>query len=341
MALRRRRWLSRTTYILFLLALALATGEIFMRLTGRSPWTRPEKTISIEPGDSFFRPHPVYGYAGQPGTLHVTLQDTLQFTVSHNEDGYRRCAPPLDSVDARPQVWVFGCSFTHGYGVEDDAAYPWLLQKRFPQYQFRNFAMTGYGTYHSLLQLQEELKKGPRPALAILAYGAFHDQRNVNSRYWQKALAGQEVAEDIQYPFVRLNEKGQLQSQMENPRYESWPLQEWSALVHFFEKQSNGAHEKELESYRVTQMLIDSIGNTCTADSVPLLLAGIFKNEGTNQMLANFAGKMDTIDIAQDTEDPALRILPDDGHPNTEGHRRMAKILVDRLVNLFDTSSGR
>jgi len=332
MARSARRWRNRIAYILFLVVLALATGEIFLRLTGRSGWAEPNKTIEVEPGGSFFRPHPVLGYAGQPGTLQVTLQDSLHFTVSHNEQGYRLTQPPLDSADTRPQIWIFGCSFTHGYGVEDNEAYPWLFQERFPQYQVRNFAMTGYGTYHSLLQLQSLLENEAPPAVVMLAYGAFHDQRNVNSRYWKKALAGQEVAKDIQYPFMRYNEADSLVAYLERPDYTPWTGQRWSALVHFLEKQSNGAEEQELRSGEVTREMIGEMGALCQEKGIEMALLGIFKNPGTEQVLKEFEGKMRVLDISVDTEDPSLRILPDDGHPNAEGHRQMA----EKLVNWFE-----
>ena len=81
--------------------------------------------------------------------------------------------------DSLPEIWILGCSFTHGYGVNDMETYPAQLQELMPGYRVRNFGMDGYGTFQNWMTLRHELAKGQKPALVVLAYGAFHDQRNV------------------------------------------------------------------------------------------------------------------------------------------------------------------
>src|SRR5262249_14741076 len=154
----------------FVLVLAFVTGgELILRARGFTPWQADPKVdlIRVEPGSKFFQKHPVLGYAHIEGRFNITLRglsptkkNELQFTATHLPNTLR-ITRPLDtytSSDDREEVWIFGCSFTHGWSVNDDETFAWLLQKRFPEYNVVNFGVSGYGTVHSLLQFRDALR---------------------------------------------------------------------------------------------------------------------------------------------------------------------------------------
>lgn len=328
---KKRKWWSRILYVLFLMGLLFATGEFFVRVMGFKPYNPPSQSLQIQPEGSFFQAHPTLGYTGKPGPFTLTLAhpDTppITFHVTHDDEGYRISEPPSDSTDKRPEIWLFGCSYTHGYGVNDDVTFAWRLQQQFPDYRLRNYAMDGYGTYHSLLQLRTLLASRPAPALVFLGYGAFHDQRNVNSRYWRKALSSQRIAEGVTYPFVRKAEDGSLTEDISPIEYNYWPGISTSALVHFFEISYNRNDDRSLDSYGITQSLIREMHGLCTAKDIPFLLSGIFPDESTTAMLNEMQDEMPVLDVSEGLKEEKYRILPLDLHPNAEGHRLLAERL--------------
>lgn len=321
-------------YALFLIVFVLAVGEIAVRVMGFSAWSPDRYSFEIEPGDTFFQPDSVLGYRGRPGPFKLILSDVLTVKVTHNAEGYRITEPPNDSMVQRPEIWIFGCSFTHGYGVNDEEAYPWLMQEALPQFTIRNFAVDGYGTYHAYLQLEQLLNRGEAPRAVVLAYGGFHDQRNVNDRHWKKALAGRDIAEGIQFPYYRYTENGNTEVGVESPAYAGWPLMKYSALVHYLESAYSQSESATMKPFKVTRELICKMQKTVEVNGSRFLVANIYQDEGSNQMLQSLDADTERLDISVDLNDESLRILPNDGHPNGKGHRMMA----DKLLEWFNLS---
>src|SRR6185369_5022449 len=78
----------------------------------------------------------------------------------------------------RPDLLLLGCSFTMGWAVNDDETWAWGLQALRPGVHVTNRAVIGFGTYHSLLMLEERLRAGDRPAAVLYGYFYGHDERN-------------------------------------------------------------------------------------------------------------------------------------------------------------------
>ena len=329
------RWSSHFGYFLFLVMVVAFAGEGGVRLMGYRPWMPPTQSFRVEPGGSFFQLDDRLGYKGRPGSFDLVLEDRLHFHVTHDADGHRITGPQTDTVDLRPQIWLLGCSFTHGYGVDDVDHFPWLLQEALPKWHIRNLGVDGYGTFQNLLELRALLEDSLRPVLVVLNYGAFHDQRNVNNRYWRKALAGREVADGLRFPFLRYNETGQLDTLMESPSYQPWPGQRYSALIHFLEMKSNLVEDQALRGFEITQGLIRQMAAICEEQGIPFLLTGIFKHEGTTAMLKDFQDICATLDISIDVNQRYLRILEEDRHPNAIGHQMMFEALLPEVETLL------
>jgi len=184
----RRRRLLFASGILASALVSLAVGaEVVLRLCGVAPWRLPSNTTSVEPGGSLFRPDPVLGYTHLPGAFVVTLATGYKFRMTHLPNTLR-VTHQMETYPSSPEkesIWIFGCSHTHGWSLNDEETYPWLLQEFFPDFEIVNFGVSGYGTLHSLLQLQEALQHS-RPRLVVLAYASFHDVRNLLLRKRQK-----------------------------------------------------------------------------------------------------------------------------------------------------------
>jgi hypothetical protein len=161
------------------------------------------------------------------------LADGYSFVVTHLQNTLR-ATQPIDNysaADEKPEIWIFGCSFTHGWSLNDEETYPWLLQQRFPDYQIVNFGVSGYGTIHSLFQYRDALRM-KRPRLAILAYARFHDERNTFARNWRKSIAPKNNMGALKIPYALLSKDGTLQYLDADLYYKELPIMNQMALSH-------------------------------------------------------------------------------------------------------------
>jgi hypothetical protein len=327
-----RSALTKLTYFVSVMLILVAAGEITARMMGYRPYQEVRQSIKITPEGRFYQADSLLGYKGKPGHFDLVLSDSLRFSVMHDSEGWRITAPDSVDRDSLQEIWIFGCSFTHGYGVNDDQNFPWLLQQAIPQYRIRNFGMDGYSTLHAWLLLQNLVADGKRPAAVILAHGAFHEQRNTANRYWHKALHGQQIAEDIRYPFLRFDENDSLRLQYSKLEYHLLPLQKQLALLALIEEEWNQSEEDGLRSSYITEVLIERINELCHKIKAKFILAGIYQHPQTSKMLEIFhLDQVATVDISQELSKPEMRILPGNGHPNAKAHALMADKLLHFL----------
>jgi hypothetical protein len=106
--------------------LTLAGAELLARLTGIRPWAKADRQIHVTTGGRLFTPHPTRGYAQLPGTFVVTMRDGYSFTITHLPNGLRITHPLATSTDtqSKPEIWIMGCLFTHGWSLNDQDTYP-------------------------------------------------------------------------------------------------------------------------------------------------------------------------------------------------------------------------
>lgn len=313
------------------IVLLIVAGEITARCMGFKPWREHIQTIAITPEGRFYQDDSLLGYRGKPGRYDLLLSDSLRFTVTHDVDGWRTTGS--DTVQGLPEIWLLGCSFTHGYGVSDGDEYAAQLQTKLPQYRIRNYGMDGYGTLQSWLLLRDQLGRGHKPFAIVLGYGAFHDQRNTANRYWHKALHGQHIADSLLYPYIRLDKNDSLHIHYGKIGYHPLPLQRYLAMMSLIEERWNHSEDQGLRSKFVTEVLIQRIADASHGAGAHFILAGVYRHPETTAMLKTFAlDRLHTVDISQDTDQPALRILPGNGHPNAKAHGLMAEALYQFLL---------
>jgi hypothetical protein len=322
-----------------MLVLAMA-GEITVRLMGVKPWNPTAKHFHIAPDVPLFLPDVLLGFRMNPGHYRLSLNDSLSFEATIGSDGYRptQKEPPVP----KPEVWILGCSFSFGWMVGDSASYPWLLQKAFPEYTIRNLAVPAYGTLQSVRLLEDELEKGNKPGVLILAYGSFHDQRNTVNRYWKKALSGEEVAPKFEIPFARLMGDDSIETGHISSRYNAWPAQSLFGLSHFLEQAWNRREDHRLRSADVSAILIRRIKDLCKTNGIRFILAGIYQDPQTRDMLARFSTSgIETVDISVDLTHSEFSFYPADSHPNEKAHRAFAASLSKQLRNSLTFSNEK
>jgi lysophospholipase L1-like esterase len=311
--------------------------ELVVRAKGVRPWNANAPTvptIEVEPGGKFFRSHPHLGYTHIPGTFSVTLRltnpsavapgdpDHLRFAVTHLPNTLRITRPvdrpAMDS--AKPDIWIFGCSFTHGWSVNDNETYPWLLQERMPEYNVVNYGVSGYGTIHSLLQFREALKTRT-PRVAVLAYANFHDERNTFERSRRKIMVAYNKLGPVVQPYARLDRAGRLEYFLSTVVYPEFPLMRHLALSHFIEMKYDEREPRWLRSHQVSEALITEMAREAKAKGVTFVVANI---NGTTELNLPAADSIPVVDIALDPTIPENTNLPFDAHPSATAHAKYA-----------------
>lgn len=332
--------------LLVLVLASLALTEIALRLAGWETWQVEDQAIKVEPGGRLFASDDLLGYTHRPGRFRVELGSGFSFHVGHGGDTLRLTdTDGATAGDERPEIWLLGCSFTHGWSLNDDESYPWLLQQAMPEFHVLNFGVSGYGTAQSLLQLQRELGAGRRPAAIVLGYAHFHDVRNTFVRKRRKQVAPWNQLGHLNHPRARFDRNGELQIDYVPVTYEEFPLMRHSALVHAIERLYNDYEAWQARSPDVTLALIAKIADLAGHAGVPFAVAGITDSRLTSQMLALTERRgIPTVDISTDLNRDGYTNKPHDAHPSSLATREIADKLGAYLRDgplLHSVDAGR
>ncbi len=321
--------------ILLTVAILLLFGEIVARLAGHRPFHASPGEVRVEPGGKLYRPLPEGGYVHYGGDFTVTLSTGYKFKLSHDEDGLRRTRTDEGALTNQPGLWIMGCSITHGWSVNDEESFPWLVQSAMSNRLVLNGGVSGYGTVHSRLLFQELLKKKSRPKTVVYAYGLFHDHRNTFVRIWQKGLVPYNKLPSLTYPRVRWNDADELTYDVVPLTYREWPLQRASALVHFAEQQYNLREARRERIHEVSRELIKNWAAYCLREGIEFVVAGISSDATPMLKWCRSAG-IASVDISVSLVEPGNTNAPHDGHPSARAHR----VYAEKLVRFLESRQG-
>ena len=330
---RRKRFFFSLIIFSFLIVLFLVLAEVGLRMKGFHPWiVRRTDWVKVEPPGSYQTTHPTLGYITKPGEFTITLPGPYSFKTTYLANGLR-ITHPLNtySENRKKEIWVFGCSFTQGWTLNDEETYPWVLREKLPDYEVVNFGVLGYGTVQSLIQLREALAKGARPALVILSYASFHDVRNTLPRTWMKIRLTAGAAPTfgrVNLPYARWANDSTPEILYQPFEYGPELLLRASALADFLDDTYNKYLEKTYHSLEVTQELIEEISSLCKTNGIEFVLAGIVSDAATRAMLEHFKEQgIETVDISVDLSRKENTNLPYDAHPSAIANKEFARKL--------------
>ena len=315
------------TNLVILTGLLIVAGETALRLKGVKPWQPLSLTIKVTPGDKLYVKHPTLGYANMPGEFTVTLEDDYSFNLTILPNGCRITHPlgTYKETGSKKEIWIFGCSFTTGWSLNDYETFPWLFQEDFPRYEVVNFGVNGYGTVQSLIQFRQALQERRIPKIVVYAYAGFHVERNVFLRSWRKVICFFSSLGQQMVPYARFEADSKLRYFFGNVEYNEFPLMRHSALMHFIEQKYDKLEENYYRSREVTEALILEMAKTAKEKGITFVLAGITDSQGTRNMLGFARDKgIKAIDISVDLDIPGYRNSPYDIHPSALADRKYA-----------------
>lgn len=286
-----RPFVRRAALIVGGVAVSLVICEVTLRLLGYRPltvksggqryaWMLPDAQLGWRNDRRGGAYHRLYHLPERVDDVTITL-------LAGGERSTARNSPPEDH---RAQVLAVGCSLTFGWGVPDDASYPWRLQELLPEFHVRNLGVAGYGTYQSLLMLKQWLTgqgASSHPTYVVYGFMEYHPPRNVGAYSWLNLLTllNEESVEVVKVPFCSLDPRGQLvQHPPEGLRRA--PFSHRFALSRGLSEYVLNVEKlkRYLQADRVTELLLLDVQTLCRSQGATLLIAYLLgANEDARQ----------------------------------------------------------
>lgn len=139
-----RRWLLRLAAVGAGLLLAVLVGEIALRVAGYD-------RSYFNPLHSFHQPDPELGHRGRPGFEGRFKRPEFDVVIAHDELGFRRHEHARPPAAGGKTVFVFGDSFTWGWGVGQGEVFTDRMNLEMPGYTVLNFGLNSSGTAQQFL----------------------------------------------------------------------------------------------------------------------------------------------------------------------------------------------
>lgn len=239
------------------------------------------------------------------------------FSAVIDEEGYRTTSSDPRLYRNKPQLWMFGCSYTWGWPLNDRDSFPWIIQSRFSGLQVKNFAVSGYGNAHQLIQFRQMLLKKNKPLIAVFSYNHFHLPRNVAAPSRMLEFQSLDKANMMHHPQAYLDSDGALQIR-------SIPIVPVDA-----------PEPTESAMILVTQRIFTEIYRLAKENNVKPVLA--FQTGDAGDPIVVYAKKIGFIiaDISVDNSQARFNLLPYDPHPNAKAHQLYADKLTPVLCDIM------
>ena len=327
---------SRTGILLLASILfALVLAEIVLRAIGYSPW-RPAEAVhlQVESTEAFFGTDPLLGFALVTDRAKISV-NALTFEVNHDrlrlddstEVLYRRSPGANKGGDT---VWVFGGSYTYGWGVSNSETYSNVLGEELGIF-VRNFAVPAYGTLQSTLQLNSLLKSlDETPSLVVFAHAPFHAERNVGARSWLKTLSAYNSLGDINLPALRPDESDQLRYIDLN--YFGVPFIEYFALPNAIDDALNQLTDDRQQDLEILQTLLVQMAESCRQKNIRFVVLNLVTDVSSAEVFSTLSDQeIPFADVTVDLRIQENTLLPADSHPSARAHRQFAALAVDSV----------
>lgn len=318
---------------LVILLVLLSLVEIVLRSMKFETYPGPKPHIVVQPGGKFFQKDSLLGYKQRAGKYKVELRRNYEFTTHHDAETLRITSPiTQEETKENPEIWILGCSFTHGWSINDEETFAWILQSKLEEYKVVNWGVNGYGTIHFYLQLKEALKKRNTPKVVVINHADFHFERNTFSYGRRRGVSKWNFLGNLNQPYVKLDNNKNMNMIYSDVEYDVWSLSKYSALAYYceikWETLLDYTYREKAED--ITKMLLSNIVSLCQEHQVQLVFTNIWEDAKFIQEYSLEKG-IPFIDIAVNLHKKGATNHPYDGHPSFQSNQ----IYADKLYTLL------
>lgn len=307
--------------------------EVFFRLKNYIPYQNSPPNVTVLPSGGFYDKDSLLGYKHKPGKFEIKLKKNFFFSINHNHLGLRITQSKKDTL-MLPEIWMMGCSFTHGWSVNDQETFPWIIQSKLKKYKIVNWGTSGYGTVHFYLQLKKALEEGYKPEIVVLNHANFHFDRNVFSYFRRRMVSSSNHLGDLNQPFGIIGSDGKLVINQSKVIYDPWPLAKKSALIFYLQKKIEDLRDQSRNDKQVTTLLLKKIVKLCKQKNIRLLITNIWEDKTFIEEFS-YTHQVPFVDIAVDLNKKEFTNRPFDSHPSAMAHQEYAKKLLDFITTII------
>lgn len=293
-----------------------------LRARGFVPW---EFLATERDEPALCEPDPALGWRNRPGrhVFPAFVPDAPATVVNIAPDGSRVTAP--ERKGGRPAFVMAGCSYTYGWGIDDAETYAWRLQQRFPELEVLNYGTPAYGTYQSLLRIEQVLAETPAPRYVFYGFIAAHEERNVASAEWLRVLALYNERGYATTPYVTWSPRGLVRHSPSS--HWTLPGRESSAAITAAEELGMHwlARARTADRRRATEALLVEMNGAARQRGARFVVGLLEASGPTREHYAEFlmAQRIPFIDIAF-PRTQAYKIAGEE-HPNGAMNARWAE----------------
>jgi hypothetical protein len=314
----------------FLVLISLLSAELAVRVTGISPVPRP---VPGTVNSRITKEESQLGWDNRPKAKQsFIVAGEPPHTITILENGARATSdwPTFAGNIHRRDIIFIGCSFTHGWGLNDEETFAWKVQAALPDWNVHNFGVNGYGTCQAYILLKRlfEQKKWYKPVV-IYGFIDYHEQRNVAHFLWHHALSRLTSTGNVSLPSCMLDSSGSIVFNSPRP-YPQFPFRHTLAVVSLFEKVYLRLQGSSLanQSQAITEQLLIELEAFTTAQSGHfgvLLFNGQARTSHYRQFLESRGSRIIDTNFSDQNFGPLTFF---DGHPNS----RMTDLVAQNVV---------
>ena len=327
----------KLTLIYVLITFALVEGVLWVM--GYRPYHNNDYRVVSSPKDPYIADEKL-GIQLNEGVFNFVLNEKIKFTATHDSNGNR--VIPSNNHDSNEKVVFLGCSYTYGYGVNDNESYPAITQEKHPEWNVQNTAVVGYGTAQHLLQLRE-LLENDSPVCVILGLSSVHFIRTVLSQKYRAHLkiGYKRSSSDVdkrmdgaKFPFFD-DCSGKVKYASWNSLYSELSGRYLSASINFVQGILERNRESKNDPVDVTAAIIKEMQTLCKEKGVAFGVACLDTSKETKAL------KRKLKDVAWNNigfsfKQKKYTHLPYDSHPNANGHEKIAASVIPFIEKLMD-----
>lgn len=292
----------------------LAWSLVAVGYFGQSAIERGERTLSlfgevqfvhVAPGhyyEPWLASDSRYGTAGIPNAKRRYVNPDFDVVMHFDDEGWR-VVQPRPPENPKGEIWFLGCSYTFGFGVDDNETFVALLAAEpWSRYRVRNFAHASWGTANAYLALREKLAAATLPTCVFYGWIGHHAVRNYRRNSpWRRGTK-------TTFPHFEL-ENGALDFRgVVGPEVSNLP----------------DGPDLDQKEFDLSVALIVEMDRLCEEKGVPFFLLAFEDRDAVARYVLS-KGTPPCINVAAAIP---LERLPHDGHPTAYWHRDVARLLA-------------
>jgi len=315
--------------------------ELLLRAFGFETWKYREYDLKQPTTNKY---HPILGWKPKEGVYdfppYTKNGNYTKFTIL--KDGNRYSGKSTTNV--KGDIIFIGGSFGQGWAVNDEETFSYLFQKKLSNFKVKNYSVAGYGSFQSLLMLEEILKKNRNVKLVIYSYIWHHQTRDYGNASWIQGLTNMRPFSHVALPYARLDKNNNL-IRYKPIKYFKLPLREYFVLITKIEKKIMRARlfSTNIDETKITQKIVHEMKLLAEKNGSKFAFVNLYPPSESIRI----SGKNHLIPYNKFTKKNKIKLIncgyelteeyqvKGDGHPNNKAHILYADCIYNGVKNLL------